>query len=229
VPEGANVEVAHHLSERGHHETESPHGRRDRLIEIAEVAILALVAIATAWSGFQAAKWDGRQSLLYGESSHDRFTADAESTAGGQELIGNLTLFTAWLQADASHNPELQSLLRRRMTPDYRVAFDAWLALDPLHNPKAPAGPALMPEYHNTRIEHADHLNAVASQKFEDGTHARENAEKYVRDTVLFAMVLFLVAIGQRFKAHAARVAVNVLAATVLVFTLVTVLTLPRL
>lgn len=33
-----------------------------------------------------------------------------------------------------------------------------------------------------------------------DGTAARDTAERYLRDTVLFASVLFLVAIAQRFK-----------------------------
>jgi hypothetical protein len=37
----------------------------EELIEIAEVVVLAIVAVATAWSGYQAAKWDGRQSAQY--------------------------------------------------------------------------------------------------------------------------------------------------------------------
>jgi hypothetical protein len=42
----------------------------------------------------------------------------------------------------------------------------------------------------------ADRLNAEASRMFDEGTAARETADKYVRDTVLFASVLFLVAIA---------------------------------
>jgi hypothetical protein len=37
---------------------------RAELVEIAEVILLATVAVATAWSGYQAARWDGRESLL---------------------------------------------------------------------------------------------------------------------------------------------------------------------
>ncbi len=61
-------------------ERESPpkhHTRWDELIEVVEVVVLALVAIATAWSGYQAAKWDGQQSVLYGTASTDRFEANA--------------------------------------------------------------------------------------------------------------------------------------------------------
>ena len=35
---------------------------------------------------------------------------------------------------------------------------------------------------------------------FNQGSAARDNAERYLRDTVLFASVLFLVAIAQRFR-----------------------------
>lgn len=37
-------------------------------MEVMEVVLLALVAIATAWGGCKAAKWEGRQFLLYGRA-----------------------------------------------------------------------------------------------------------------------------------------------------------------
>jgi hypothetical protein len=40
-------------------------GRTFDRIEILEVTVLALVAIATAWSGYQATQWGGRQAVLY--------------------------------------------------------------------------------------------------------------------------------------------------------------------
>jgi hypothetical protein len=50
-----------------------------------------------------------------------------------------------------------------------------------------------------------------------------------VRQTVLLATVLFLVAIAQRFKFRGVRVAATVLAASLMVVALVGVITLPRL
>jgi len=98
----------------------------------------------TAWSGYQAAKWDGQQSLLYGTASADRFQADAASAA------------------------------------------------------------------------------------FARGTTARDNADSYVRDTVLFAAVLFLVAITQRFKLRNIRIATTAVAFALLIYTAVSVAQLPR-
>ena len=49
-----------------------------------------------------------------------------------------------------------------------------------------------------------------------------------MRATVLFASVLFLVAVGQRFKSHSARLGVNAVAALVLIYTVASVAGLPR-
>ncbi len=226
MPEGANVEIAHSLTEEHHHAAQ-PEGWH-RALEIIEVFLLAIVAIATAWSGFQAAKWDGKQSVDYGTATRLRFEADAASTAAGQEVVADVGLFTAWLAAHEAGDAPLQMLYRKRMTPEYQVAFDAWVLTDPFNNPNAPVGPIAMPEYKNSLAERADHRNDEATKVFDEGTEARETGEKYVRNTVLFAMVLFLVAIAQRFKDHTLRTAVNVIAFTVLVFALASILTLPR-
>jgi hypothetical protein len=229
MPEGANVEVAHKLSESGHGGATTHTRRWHGLIEVAEVAILAVVAVATAWSGFQASQWDGEQSFRYGESSRLRFEAEEASTLAGQELTADSAMFTAWLQAHAAGDATLANEMSRRFTPHYHRAFDAWLAADPFNDPDAPPGPAAMPQFHPPNKAKADALNAEASAAFADGTEARETGDKYVRDTVLFATVLFLVAIGQRFTSHRARLAVNSIAAVVLVYTMVSVVSLPRL
>ncbi len=227
MPEGMNVEVAHQLSE---HETPGVrHGRWHELLEVVEVVILAIVAVATAWTGVQAAQWDGRGSLLYGQASTDRFQADAASTLAGLQLSADASMFTGWLQARAAGDGQLQAIYVRRFTPDYRAAFQAWLKTDPFANPAAPPGPGFMPSYHNPNQDKANRLNALAAATFEHGTAARDNAEKYVRDTVLFAAVLFLIAVAQRFKANRARVAIGMIALGLLTFVVVSVAQLPRL
>jgi hypothetical protein len=138
-------------------------------------------------------------------------------------------MFTGWLQAHAAGDTQLQAIYVRRFTPDYRDAYEAWLKTDPFVNPAAPPGPAAMPSYHNPNQDKANQLNALAAATFDEGTAARDNADKYVRDTVLFASVLFLVAIAQRFKAHRARVAIGVIAIGVLTFVAISLIQLPRL
>ena len=190
--------------------------------------MLAIVAVATAWSGYAAARWDGQQSLLYGHATTDRFKADAASTYGGQELAADSAIFTAYLQARSAGDSKLETFYVRRFTSDYQVAFAAWLKTDPFTNHAAPAGPGLMPQYRNPSFESAARLNALASATFNQGSAARDTAERYVRDTVLFASVLFLVAIAQRFKVRSVRIATTTVAFGLAAYTTVAVLTLPR-
>jgi hypothetical protein len=233
MPESMNVEFAHKLSE--HERTEKHRERWHGLVETAEVVLLAIVAVATAWSGFQAARWDGHQSLLYGEASRNRFQADAASTRAGDQLLGDLTLFSGWLQAHADGDQQLQAIYVRRFSPEYRKAFNAWLDTDPFTdrapayiNPDSPPGPSFMPEYSNAAAAEAKRLNEQASATFDHGTESRDNAEKYVAYTVLFATVLFLVAIAQRFTTRAVRIGANIAACVLLAYVLFSVAQLPR-
>ena len=196
--------------------------------EIVEVVILALVAIATAWSGYQATQWGGRQATLYGQASSTRFAADASSTRGGQILVADATFFTAWLQARSAGDAALEADLVQRFSAEYRTAFHAWLATHPFTDRAAPAGPGYMPGFSQPDLVQADQLNAQASELFAEGTSARETANKYVRDTVLFASVLFLAGLAQRFKDRRVKTAAIAVAFTLLAFTLVTIVTLPR-
>jgi len=199
-----------------------------RWVEIVELSVLALVAIATAWSGYQATTWGGRQSQLYGQASSTRFEADAASTLGGQILAADASIFTAWLEAHNAGDHSLEDQLERRFTPDYAKAFQEWLTTNPFSDPDAPPGPAAMPGYSNPGLVKAAQLNAQASADFAAGTVARETANKYARDTVLLATVIFFVVTAQRFSRHGIRLAANGIALALLLYTLMTLLTLPR-
>jgi hypothetical protein len=227
MAEEMNIEAAYGLSERS---LEEKKRRRPREVsEIFEVIILAIVAVATAWSGYQAAKWDGREAFLYGESTRIRVDASEAATLGGQQRLQDISTFNTWIVAYSEGKKDIAHLYVDRFSPEYKVAFDAWLSTMPFTNPDAPAGPSYMPEYHNAQTEHAAELNRKASDTFDEGTEARDNAERYVRQTVLFATVLFLIAISQRFTYRAVRLTATAIAAAVMLIALVGVVALPRL
>jgi hypothetical protein len=225
MPEQMNVEVAHKLTER--EQAARDKRRWEEAIEILEVVLLAAAAIATAWSGYQAAKGDGQQSVLYSDASVDRVQANTAATLGQQRLAADGAMFSAWLEARAANDTELQAMLVRRFSPEYRTAFAAWLATEPFTNPDAPPGPGYMPAYHNPQMEQAEQLNEQAAALEEAGTEARHTAEEYVRATVLFALVLFLVAMGQRFRLRGVRIATIVIALGLLGYGLYDLATLP--
>lgn len=222
----SNVEVAHHLHERGGGGGERSRG--EQILQITEAILLAIVAVATAWSGYQAAKWSGRQSELYGVASRQRVQADLIGTRGGQQVLYDTTTFNSWLQATTSGDRTAAEIFRRRFRPEYRPAFVAWLGTHPFTNPKAPPGPIFMPQYHNALLEEADTMNEQASAAFEQGTIARERGDDYVRITVLLASVLFLAAIAQRFEVIRVRIGLLAVAGVLLVIGLVTLIAYPH-
>jgi hypothetical protein len=227
VPEHVGNEVTHELQERT--ATAEEHRRRTELVEIIEVILLATVAVTTAWSGYQAARWDGRESLLYQTSSRLRSQANIANTAGGQQRLLDTSTFNTWIQARVAGERQLADLYVRRFSSEYRVAFDAWLRTHPFTNRNAPPGPIFMPEYHNAELERAGRLEDRASAAFDHGTQARETSDEYVRQTVLFATVLFLVAIEQRFATRRVRIAATALAGGLMLVALIGVVGLPRL
>jgi hypothetical protein len=226
VPEALSVpEVAHAA---GHHHTHARGDRREELIEIVEALLLAIVAVATAWSGYQSARWDGRQARLYGISSRERAEETQALTRSGQEQLYDATNFSFWLQAAANGNHRQEVLFRRRFRPEFVPAFRAWLATRPFTNASAPAGPQLMPQYHNAHAALAAAHAERATAAFDRGTHAREEGERYLRNTILLATVLFLTALSGRFKVRALRAGLVGISLVLLTLALYYVATYPR-
>ena len=97
MPEELNTEIAETLvsSDTGH----TTKTRWQEIVEIIEAIVLAVVVVATAWSGYHAAKWDGRQAELYGRASTIRNQADQALTLGGQQRLLDITTFNTWIEA----------------------------------------------------------------------------------------------------------------------------------
>ena len=221
---GSSIEVAHHLTGHGGHSPSLAHPA----LEIAEAFVLAIVAVATAWSGYQAALWTGRQAELYGQASKWRVQAEGAVTYANQERLYNASNVVEWLKAQAQGDKKLADLFERRFLPEFRPAFEAWRRTDPLNNPQAPVGPQFMSEYRSSKTEQASQLEQKATADFEEGTKARQYSDDYVRATVTLAAVLLLTAVSQRFKTSRVRVGLAAIAVMLLCFPVYHILTLPR-
>ena len=201
---------------------------RFETIEIIEAVILALVAVATAWSGYQAAQWAGKRAEDYSQASRLRVTAEGLATLAGQERIYDSDTFNSWLTAKLDGKEKETEFLERRFRNEYRLAFIAWMKTDPFNNSQAPAGPIFMPEYHNAKHEEFLDLRKQAADVADRGTKSGEIGDQYVRITVLLATVLLITAIGQRFRFRAVRILFMILAWLLLCLPVWQLLTLPR-
>jgi hypothetical protein len=220
-------EIAEH-KKHAEHEEEGEHGdHRDRWLGIAEAAILSMVALLAAYSGFAAAKWSTESSVSLAKASALRTKASRADLEALQTRTLDSVSFNAWFAAFVAGNKRAEHLAQARLRPGYRPAFEAWLATDPAHNPNAPPGPSYMPQYVISQQAQANDLDAQADEEFTAGSDAGGTADKYVRDTVFLATVLFLVGISGHVKIRQARSGLIVVGVLLLVFSVIQLLGLP--
>lgn len=228
MPEGLSAaEVGKEIGEH-QHSTAPPEGdQRDRWLSIVEALLLSLVAVLAAYSGFAAAKWGTESSLTLAKASTERTKANRDGTEGIVTRTLDSASFNAWFTAFTAGDANAERLATKRMRPGYRPAFSAWLATDPAHNPNAPPGPAYMPQYVVPQEAAATAHDAQADAEFSKGDHAGSTADKYIRDTVFLATVLFLVGIGSHFPLRQARMGLVGVAGLLLLFAVIQLLGLP--
>lgn len=204
--------------------------RWDRWEPVAEVIatiVLALATIATAWSGYQAARWGGVQSTSYSQAGALRTESTRSSTQAGQIGQVDIGLFANWINAFATDNQELATFYQERFRDDFNIAFEAWLATNPRNNLEAPDTPFSMPEYRISQAEDAARLETEAEEMFAAGSEANQTSDDYILNTVILASVLFLGGLVSRFKAMAARWVIIVFSLAILAYGLYNILTYP--
>ena len=221
------MKIAHELGEKNGNNAQQS-SRLEFTIEILEAVILALVALTTAWSGFQAAQWDGHQAELYGEANLLSIKAVSLNTSAGQDLLYNTNVLNAWLNANLQGQKQIAQFYERRFLGEYKIAFDAWIKTDPFNNDEAPPGPAYMPGYRSSKMEEASNLSREALSKFNQGTKARATADAYVLNTVFLATVLVLAAMSQRFHIRSIRMGLIILSFLLLLFDIMNISMLQR-
>jgi hypothetical protein len=201
--------------------------RTERRFEIVATILLALTALATAWSGYQAALWDGVQSSNYTQASAARTEASQNHTEANQFRLGDLSVFENYIDATIGGDAQLADFYRQRFRDEFEPAYQAWIALDPVSNPDAPASPLAMPEYQLADDREAKELNARAEAKFNEGEDANRYSDAFTATTLFFAAALFFAAISERFSYQRARAALLGMAAVGLVGGTVLMVTQP--
>ena len=201
--------------------------RIDRWIELLLAVMLGAVALATAWSGYQSARWGGNQSVLFSQAGAYRTESMRASTQGGQLVQIDIGMFTDWINAYAAENEALMRFYEERFRDEFRPAFETWLATDPANNPDAPDTPFGMAEYRPAKFAEADRLELDAEVAFDEGRVANQLSDDYILNAVLLASVLFLSGIVTRFDWLPVRLLIIIAALALLGLGLYNIATYP--
>ena len=199
---------------------------RDRTLAIGEAVLLSIVALLAAISGYSGAQWGTHSTVALANADKARTQASRSNLVALQLRTFDSVSFNAAFAALVSDDRRALRVAVRRLRPAYRTVFRAWLATRPLTNPKAPPGPAYLPQYRIPEETRARALEARSDRYFDEGQEAADTADKYVRLTVLLAVVLFLVGISSHFPIRTARYGFVAIGATIIVVAVVELLSL---
>ena len=159
--------------------------------EVVATVLLSLAAVATAWSGYQATRWNGEQTKASSRTNAIRIdAARAQGLAEARKEV-DVATFIQWVDAYAQGQTELTSFYFRRFRPEFKPAFTAWLATRPLTNRNAPLTPFVMPQYTLAAEEEAAQLDADAEVSSATVRRNIQRASNYVLGVVLFSVSLF--------------------------------------
>jgi hypothetical protein len=174
--------------------------RRQHRVEFLVTVLLAVAAVATAWSTYQSARWRGEQAADSTKATAAHIASSQASTRAGQLTQVDIATFIQWVDADVAGERRLAQFYRRRFRKEFRPAFAAWVATSPQTNPTAPISPFAMRQYRVAEALRSDRLNTAAGMHADAAGEANERAGNYVLAVVLFAVALFFAGMATKLR-----------------------------
>jgi hypothetical protein len=196
-------------------------------VEILATVLLALAAVATAWSSYQASRWNGEQAKAASQTNAIRIeAARAQGLAEGETQV-DVATFIQWVDAFATDNTALQDFYVARFRPEFRPAFDAWIAARPFDNPDAPLTPFAVPEYQLAAKQQTAQLDQQASESAANVQRYIQRSTNYVLAVVLFAVALFFAGISTKLQGPGLRKALLAVGSVIFVCAVAWIATFP--
>lgn len=196
-------------------------------VELLATILLAIAAVATAWSSYQSSRWSGVQAIDFSRANAARVESSRASTEAGQQIQIDVLTFTQWANAYAAKHTKLRDFYYDRFRSEFKPAVRAWIATHPLTNPKAPPVPFSMPQYKLAAKAESEKLLGEAETATEEARQSNQRSDNYVLAVVLFAASLFFAGICTKLRRRGQRLALLGLGYTLFLGTAIWVATFP--
>jgi hypothetical protein len=200
--------------------------KRDR-VEVVVTVLLALAAVATAWSSYQANRWTGEQAKATSRTNGLRVAAARAQGLSQDQTQVDVATFIQWVDAYAAGNATLQDFYEERFREEFKPAFEAWIAAEPFEDPDAPPTPFVLPEYKVAAEEEAAKLDAATARSTEEVQDDIQRTGNYVLAVVLFAAVLFFAGISTKLRSERLRTILVAVGCVLFVLTVAWIATFP--
>jgi hypothetical protein len=174
-------------------------------VEVVATVLLSIAAIATAWSSYQATRWNGEQAKASGRTNAIRIEAARAQALSEAQTEVDVATFIQWVNARARQQTGLATFYRNRFRKEFVPAFNAWVARKPFVNHDAPPTPFARPQYRLAAAAEAERLDADAELSSAQVHRNIQRGSDYVLCVVLFAVSLFFAGISTRTTAPGSR------------------------
>ena len=178
----------------------------DRPLEIIAVLLLGIATIGSAWCGFQATQWNSQESDLARQASDDRIEASRLFGLAVQRVSYDSNMVAQYAQAVSSGNDRLRQFYRDTLIrKEFLPTLDRWEA-------EIAAGATSVSnllqdqDYLNAQFADYQAVESSAGTVSAEGQEAGDNAEEYVRLTLILAGALFFAGVTTSFRWSFARV-----------------------
>jgi hypothetical protein len=196
-------------------------------VEVIATVLLGVAALATAWSSYQATRWQGEQAKAASKTNALRVdAARAQGLEEAQKEV-DVTTFAQWVNAYAGGDAELATFYFDRFRSEFRPAVRQWIATRPLRNPDAPLSPFAMPSYRLAAAAEARRLDREAAASATVVERNIQRASNYVLAVVLFAVALFFAGMTTKLRTQRLREVALALGCAVFAGTAIWVATFP--
>jgi hypothetical protein len=196
--------------------------RHAALRETLALVLLAVTAIMTAWCGFESSKWGGEMSVSFSRASTARIEAARQQGVANNARQQDLTIYSVYVQAEATGDAKLARYVQVRFIEWFRVAFDAWVAAG-----RPTKAPFAMPQYVPPGTQEAAAADQRADQLFAQAMVNNQRGDNYTLLTVLAALVLFFAAVSSRMKRPVLQWSALIFGAVLFLLAAVVVATFP--
>ena len=197
------------------------------VIEIIAVIMLGIATVATAWCGFQSSKWNQRETDEARAAGLSRLESSQLYGLATQKVSYDANVTAQYAEAIAHDDTELATFIRDHlMRPEYLPYLDEW---ETQLRAGEGEGTNLFTneEYLTAQFAPSEAAAAEGDAALDRSAEASDNAADYLVMTLLTATALFFAGVTSSFASRSAKTMLVIVSASVLVFTLVQLTTLP--
>ena len=193
-------------------------------METVFLVILLMTTFLSAFCAFQANSWGSITSGKYQEATKLRTESVRAYNDGNTRLLVDVSVFITWADLASRNETVRAQVVASRFTPEFKKAFQPWIAqareLPPGTIPNGT--PFTRPEYHLIERERGVLLEENATAAFTVAQEASDVSSSYILTTLIFAIVLFLCGVGEKWAER--RLRIVILAVALIFFSIATAL-----